>query len=276
MRDRRHPELVSPHNPRVKEWVSLLQKKGRLQHGKYLLEGTHIVGEALSRGLALDTLLYSVERGIPAELSRFADDPRWIAVSEEILHKCSDTQTPQAVLAVLPISSTAWSPALIKARQSTHAELIVVLDEVRDPGNLGTIMRSAAAVGADGLILGKGCADLFSPKTVRSTMGALFQLPAYSAQLSECIPQAVAAGIQVLALTAVAPTSIYEVDFRKPTWVLAGNEGSGISAGVMSLAGISSVRIPMHANSESLNAAMATTIALYEAFRQRQWNPQQS
>ncbi len=258
-------EIVSVQNPRVKSWAGLLEKKGRNEQHRYLLEGVHLVKEALLADVPLETLLYSLERGIPAELTPWKDDRRWIAVSEPVLAKCCSTKTPQAVVAVAHMVEPVADSLL-------SAPWVLVADGVQDPGNIGTMIRSAAAVGVDAVILGPGCADLYAPKTVRATMGALFQVPVLqltkTSELVHLLQQVRSSGTQVLVAALEGGATMYDVDWRERSWLVVGNEGSGVSPEIVAVAS-QNVYIPMSGQTESLNVAMAATVLLYEAYRQR-------
>lgn len=258
-------EITSVHNPRVKQWAQLLTKKGRDQQGKFLLEGSHLTEEALKSGMPVETVLYSLEKGRPDGLLALgqAGGIEWIGLSEPVLAKCTETGTPQGIVAVC--AKPDWSADGILEQVNA---LVVVVDGVQDPGNLGTIVRSADAVGASGVLLGKGTVDLYNPKTVRATMGSLFHLPVVECDLYEVLPAAVGKGIHVVGTRLGASKQCYEVDFRPSTWLLVGNEGSGVSPELASYV-TEDIVIPMRGKAESLNVAMATTVLLYEAMRQR-------
>lgn len=257
-------QILSVQNPKVKQWSLLLTKKGRDSQGKFIIEGTHLVQEALQSGVLLETLLYSIDKGLPAELEPLLPDRSiCIGVSEEVLAKCSDTQTPQGVAAIAEKYGLA-SSGLLEHPQP----LVVVLDGVQDPGNVGTIVRSADAAGATGIVLGRGTADLYNPKTVRATMGSLFHLPIVEADLDELLPMAASKGVRLVGTSLQAESNCYELDLRLPTWLIVGNEGSGVSPLVERHVTHRTI-IPMHGKAESLNVAMATTVLLFEAARQR-------
>ncbi|WP_164821836.1 TrmH family RNA methyltransferase, partial [Paenibacillus koleovorans] len=148
------------------------------------------------------------------------------------------------------------------------APLVVCVDGVQDPGNLGTIVRSADAVGATAVVLGRGTVDLYNPKTVRSTMGSLFHLPIVEAELEPLLAEAGARGVQLVVTSLQAQESCYAVDFTRGTWFVVGNEGRGVSDSVARHVN-RHVIIPMPGGSESLNVAMAATVLLFEASRQR-------
>lgn len=260
-----HPVITSVHNPRVKEWAGLLERKGRQKQGKFLLEGVRLVEEALKSHAPVETVLYSADRGIPAELARYAhDDAReWLAVSEAVLAKCCDADTPQGVVAVVRKSPV----GALEAAAAPNA-LVVAVDGVQDPGNLGTIIRSADAAGATAVVLGRGTVDLYNPKTLRATMGSLFHLPVIEADLPSVLQKLPADRLQVIGTSLQAKESCYETDFTRPTWLIFGNEGAGVSPQVAAFVR-RSVRIPMPGRAESLNVAMAATVLLFEAARQR-------
>ncbi|TVY05569.1 TrmH family RNA methyltransferase [Paenibacillus cremeus] len=260
--------ISSVHNERVKQWTQLLDRKGRDKQGRFLIEGVHLVQEALGSDIPPDVLVFSAERrDAVAGLLREAETRglECVAVTEAVLAKCTDTETPQPVFAVVP--KLPWRAADLLAA-SEKAGLVAVIDGIQDPGNLGTIIRSADAVGASGVLLGKGTVDLYNPKTVRSTMGSLFHLPIVQGDLTEWLPQAAERGVRIVSTRLENAVSIYAYDFRQPTWFVIGNEGQGVSAAVQALAG-DHVQIPMQGRAESLNAAMAATIVLFEAMRQR-------
>lgn len=258
-------EITSLQNPKVKEWASLLDKKGREKQQQFLIEGVHLVKEALQSDADVRTVVYSLERGIPKELAplQSGSSVEWTGVSEQVLAKCTDTQTPQSVFAV--VWKLRWqAEQLLDAKNS----LVVVVDGVQDPGNLGTMIRSADAVNATGVVLGRGTADLYNPKSVRSTMGSLFHLPIVEADLTELLPVARARSIQLVNTSLQAQDSLYEADLRGSTWLVVGNEGQGVSEAVARHVD-KHVKIPMPGRAESLNVAMATTVLLFEALRQR-------
>ncbi|WP_055105915.1 TrmH family RNA methyltransferase [Paenibacillus ihumii] len=259
-------QITSPHNPRVKEWAGLLEKKNRDKHLKYVIEGIHLVQEALRAGADLECVCYEIERGIPAELSEAASASlgvEWIGVTSVIIAKCTEAKTPQPVFAVVRKSGGQLEPLL-----SGENSLVVVLDGVQDPGNVGTIIRSADAVGASGVIVGAGCADIYSPKVIRSTMGSLFHLPVIEGDLADLLPQAKARGIRLAGTSLQAAKNCYAYDFTGPVWLLLGSEARGLSLGVRELMDDGLI-IPMQGQAESLNVAMAASVLLFEAQRQR-------
>ncbi|WP_209974642.1 TrmH family RNA methyltransferase [Paenibacillus eucommiae] len=257
-------DIVSPQNARVKVWAQLLDRRGRDKQRKFLIEGIHLVEEAVKAQAEVLTIIYSLDKGKPAELyERTVGYIEWVGVSQAVLEKCSDTQSPQGIIAIVQMNISPADQILEMAH-----DLVVVVDGVQDPGNLGTIIRSADAVGASGVLLGHGTVDVYNPKTIRSTMGSLFHLPIISADLLDVLPAARAAGIQLVTTSLQATHSCYETDLSKPTWFILGNEAKGVSAEVAAEADMK-VIIPMQGQAESLNVAMAATVLLFEASRQR-------
>lgn len=258
--------IVSPQNTRVKEWAQLLEKKHRTRQHKYIIEGIHLVQEALGAGADLECIVYDGEQGVPIELAGLENPLKrveWVSVSPAVIAKCTDTMTPQPVFAIVRKSKEPLK-SLIAERQG----LVVVLDGVQDPGNVGTIIRSADAAGAAGVVLGAGCADVYNPKTIRSTMGSLFHLPIVEGELQTLLPEAKAAGVRLVSTSLQAEHSCYSYNFTQPVWLVIGNEGKGISDTTAQLVD-DAITIPMQGQAESLNAAMAATILLFEAMRQR-------
>lgn len=264
--------IHSLQNKRAKEWATLLSKKGRQQTGLYLAEGIHMVLEAAGSGL--QTIVYDEQRGIPPELAGLAaqasnerqagDVPalEWIAASPAVMAKCTDTDSPPPCFGVVA------KQQLAAGDLAAHGSLVIVLDGVRDPGNVGTIIRSADAAGADAVVLGRGCADPYSPKTVRSTMGSIFHIPVVEADLLELLPQAKRAGKPILGTSLDGAIECYEANLRADAWLVLGSEGDGLSPAVLELVD-QALLIPMKGQAESLNVAMAATILLFEALRQR-------
>jgi len=266
---REHLLISSVQNERVKLWSSLLDKKHRDRHNLFIIEGIHLIKEAIKEKLEIEAIVYDAERGIPEEINALAEQvasfTEWYKASAAVMKKCTGTDSSPPIFAVLG-----------KLRHQTEAlyrpnGLVVALDGVRDPGNVGTIIRSADAIGADAVILGKGCVDLYNPKTVRSSMGSLFHLPIVELDLLEAIPPAKEKGIHILGTSLQATDNCYTYSWKSGTWLVMGSEGDGLSPQVEELVN-RTIIIPMLGSAESLNVAMATTVLLYEALRQRNFS----
>jgi len=266
--------ISSTANPTIKRLVQLHERRGRLQQGLYLMEGVRLVEESLDGGvgpaivLVAPDLLHATARGRALyERLRHEPDARaaadLIEVSAAVLRHVSDTETPAGVVAALPRAPLADLGALPAA-----AGLVLVLDGIGDPGNAGTILRSGAAAGVDGVVALSGCADLYAPKVVRAAMSAHLRVPlAVDVTLAELEAWLPARGQAILA-DAHAPESVYDRDLRVPTVLIVGGEAHGArQTGV--LTGVQPVSIPMPGAAESLNAAVAAAVILFEAVRQR-------
>ena len=253
--------ITSPQNPKLK-LVRALQGRPKERHeaGAFLAEGVRLVEEALAAGWPFRFVLYGSqlsERG-RALVERLAGvDVE--QVDDALLESVSETETSQGILAALEL------PTL---QSSTLAALNFVLipDQIRDPGNLGTLIRSAAAAGVDAVLIPPETADAFSPKVVRTGMGAHFRLPVYSLGWDEI--QAAITGCAVFLADAQGQTSCWGADFRQPLALIVGGEAEGASQSARKLAD-RLVNIPMPGKIESLNAAAAGAILMFEVVRQR-------
>lgn len=259
--------ITSLQNEKVKAMAALLEKKHRDRTGRFLVEGVHLVQEAFQSGAELETIVIDTERGVPAELRTLLGqiDCELIEATPAIMAKCTGTDSPP------PVFGIAAKPLVDASALFRPLSLVVVLDGVRDPGNVGTIIRSADAVGADAVVLGRGCVDLYNPKTVRSTMGSLFHLPVLEGDLEELLPEAKKRGIRLVGTSLQASATCYTYDWREPTWLLLGSEANGLSDAALAQVDTRMI-IPMHGKAESLNVAMASTVLLYEAMRQRRYS----
>ncbi len=194
-------------------------------------------------------------------------------VSDACMNKMSDTETPQGIIAAVRMTGFSLEDIISRHDDSGEAAgesepLILIAEKLQDPGNLGTIIRTAEAAGVTGIILSKDCADIYNPKTIRSTMGAIFRMKMYvSDDLVSDISRLKAYGVKVYAMH-LSGSEFFEKDFTKGTAFLIGNEGNGLSAEV-SAAADEMMRIPMMGKVESLNAAVSASVVAYEALRQR-------
>jgi TrmH family RNA methyltransferase len=263
--------ITSAQNPKVKAWASLLEKKHRDRTGTFLIEGVHLLQEALkAEGLvSIEAIAVDDERGWPEELAgaRLPERTPVYALPASVMAKCTGTDTPPPVFAVVT-KPRYGHDALLR-----EGGFVVALDGVRDPGNAGTLIRAADAVGADAVVLGRGSVDPYNPKTVRSTMGSLFHLPVVEGDLAELLPEAKRRGARLVGASLDARQSCYAFDWRPACWLLLGNESNGLSPAVSALVG-AHVLIPMRGQAESLNVAMAGAVLMYEAMRQRYFDPE--
>jgi RNA methyltransferase, TrmH family len=259
--------LESPQNPRVKTWASLKTRKGRQQTGQFLAEGLRLVDELLRSSLEVTALLWDVSADELPDSLREAASERGVPIYElspNAYRSVSDTVTPQGVMAVAKLPDNS---RMERAEFPSH---VLLLDGVQDPGNVGTLIRTADAFGIGAVCCGTGTADPYSPKVVRASMGGLFRLPVASVDSSSYIRtwRSKWHGGQVLITAAGAPIACDEVNLRDPALIVIGGEAYGVSKEVAELAD-QKIRIPMTGMAESLNAAIAGAVILYEVSRQR-------
>lgn len=252
--------ITSTANSKIKR-VRRLQQERRFRERQqaYVVEGTRWLQEAAPELATQATVFYTANwAGAPQNeelLACFEQRPQ--EVSEEVMAAMSDVATPQGVLAVLPIRPRPLLPT---------PPLLIVLDGLQTPGNLGTLLRTAAAAGADGMLLAPGSVDAYNPKVVRGAMGAHLRLPIHSVDWDEI--RRLTAHTAIWLATASGAVSYTDANWRRPSTLIIGSEAHGGGEQARRLAQ-NTVYIPMHADTESLNAAMAAGIILFEAARQR-------
>jgi TrmH family RNA methyltransferase len=273
--------ITSGANAAVKRARKLLQKKGRDTDDAFLIEGFILIGEAVRSGLEIERVFLrgadadgdmrrSLET-IPGFARMHAEETRGgasqvsgmpgvetVSLSENIFDGIADTATPKSMIAV--------------AKKPHHTEApgdaLLVLDRIQDPGNVGTLIRTAGAIGFDGALCVKGTADPFSPKAVRASAGALFRLPVYeTGDPSVALEMLRSEGYRVALLDAGGASLCWDANITGRTAFIVGNEGGGVDPRFADAADIT-VRVPMTADAESLNAAVAAGIAMYERRRQ--------
>lgn len=263
--------IDSPANKKIKLAAALKQRKQREKTGLFVAEGLRLCEMAADSDWAIEFGLLTCqiqdqERG--RELLAKLEDrgcPLY-EVPENIFAKAAATETPQGIMLVM-----AQKNPSLPEQAAKDKPLYVVMDGVQDPGNAGTIIRTADAVGADGVILLKGTVDAFGEKVVRSTMGSIFHVPVYSGvSVAELADFAQNSGMQLLA-TALDDTAKphFQQDFTQGTAVVLGNEGNGVSEELLAVA--QKTYIPMYGQAESLNVGMSAAIVLYEVLRQRKF-----
>lgn len=263
--------IDSPANKKIKLAAALKQRKHREKHGLFVAEGLRLCEMAvaadweISYGL-LNSQLTAQERGRVLLDKLIERGCPLYEVPESVFTKAAGTETPQGILLVMQIKQR---PLPVQAEG--EMPLYVVMDGVQDPGNAGTIIRTADAVGAQGVIMLKGSVDVFADKVVRSTMGSLFHVPLYTGvTVAELTAFCRASKLQLLA-TALDETAAphFARNFRQGTAIVLGNEGKGVSAEILAQA--EKTYIPMYGQAESLNVGMSAAIVLYEALRQRKF-----
>jgi len=254
--------ITSTHNPKLKLIRALRGRaKERRDAGAFLVEGVRLVEEAVNSNWRLRFALYDEslnERGrsqVEGLRSRGVDVEE---VSTGLMKSLSETETPQGILAVLEFAQLPIP---------NYCDFILILDTIRDPGNLGTLLRTAAAAGVQAVLLPPETTDAFSPKVVRSGMGAHFRLPIDSMSWEEISQVVKLAGLQVL-IADMNGQSCWETDLRQPIALIIGGEADGASESARKLAS-QKISIPMSGKIESLNAGVAGSILMFEVVRQR-------
>ena len=262
--------LENPRSPRVRAVAKLTKRSARQETGLFLLEGPQAAREALA--FRPDTLVELF--ATPTAMERHQDirDAAGDAgldivfTTEAVLDALADTVTPQGIVAV-----ARQSPTALKDIFAASPTLIAICEEVRDPGNLGTIIRAADAAGADAVVLTGRTVDPYNPKVVRATTGSLFHVPvAVAAELAATVERAHGAGLRIVAADVGGEDFLARRDvLAAPTAWLFGNEARGLDDDALALADLS-LRLPIYGRAESLNLATAASVCLYEtAFAQR-------
>jgi len=235
--------------------------KERRDANAFVVEGVRLVEEAVNAGWKFQFALYSdglSERGKNLLDRLIAKNIEVDNVAGDLLQKLSDTETPQGILAVLEFNQLPIT---------NNPNFILIPDQIRDPGNLGTLLRTAAAAGVQAVLLPPETTDAFAPKVLRAGMGAHFRLPIHSLSWDEITEMSKSANLQVY-IADMDGTSCWETDLRKPLVLVIGGEAEGASDEARRLA-TQKISIPMSGNVESLNAGVAGSVLMFEVVRQR-------
>ncbi|MBQ8815515.1 MAG: 23S rRNA (guanosine(2251)-2'-O)-methyltransferase RlmB [Lachnospiraceae bacterium] len=263
--------ISSTSNAQVKQVVALQTKaKVRREQGQFVVEGLRLTVEVpadrLERLYVTQQFLQEHPEAVRRSDRETAVLPYEI-VTEQVLRAMSDTQNPQGILGV--VRQQEYS--IEEMCRGKKAPLLLILENIQDPGNLGTMMRTAEAAGVDGVIMSRDTVDIYNPKVVRSTMGAIFRLPfAYVESLDEVMEQCRQLGITTYAAHLGGKNNYDKENYGGGSAFLIGNEGNGLTDKLAGQADIL-VKIPMAGKAESLNAAVAAAVLVYEAARQREF-----
>lgn len=257
--------ITSTSNARVKELVQLQKKsKVRNEQGVFLVEGVKMYQEIPQEQLVKVYVSETFADKQKEEINRLKDRRKLEYLSDHVFQYVSDTKTPQGILCVVRQSTYCLEDIL----EAEDAHLLV-LDNLQDPGNLGTILRTAEGAGVTGIIISKESVDIYNPKVIRSTMGSIYRVPfVYVEDLKEAIAKVKAHGIFTYAAHLDGKNSYDKEDYTKKTAFLIGNEGNGLRKEIADLAD-TWIRIPMQGQVESLNASIATSVLMFETARQR-------
>ncbi|MCD8198896.1 MAG: RNA methyltransferase [Phascolarctobacterium sp.] len=258
-------EITALQNPLIKETAELKQKKYRLQRQKFLAEGLNTVEVAVSCGAA-ETLFYTHTedmRILNLLKKAVSANVKSVCVSDRVMKKIADTETPPGLAAVCKMQHLKLEEML------ADGKTLLVLDRVSDPGNVGTIIRTADAAGFGGVVLLRGSADIYAPKAVRASMGSLFNLNVLDGiEEKEFIVAAKEAGYTLLVTSLKGDDNFYGTDLSGQLAIVMGSEISGVSDTLIE-ASDKKVFIPMEGRAESLNVAVAAAIVMFEILRRR-------
>ncbi|MGN0405033.1 MAG: TrmH family RNA methyltransferase [Bariatricus sp.] len=263
--------ITSTGNSRVKQLIQWQKKrKARDRDGVFLVEGIRMFVEAPRENVRELYVSESFFRNQREELRLDGWGEKLEILSDHVFEHVSDTMTPQGVLLVMEQQKYTLEEVLSKGSERAKAEpLLMVLDNLQDPGNLGTILRAGEAAGVTGVILSRDSVDIYNPKVIRSTMGSIYRMPfVYVEQLPEVVSKLPGIGIRTYAAHLEGKNSYDKENYKKGTAFLIGNEGNGLRKEAADAADIY-VRIPMCGEVESLNAAIASSVLMFEAARQR-------
>ncbi|SHJ62470.1 RNA methyltransferase, TrmH family [Clostridium cavendishii DSM 21758] len=253
-------KIESKENTLFKEFKKLKEKKYRQQKQSYIVEGFRFVEEAIRSSANIEYIVIDEKVLDKAEELLNENNIKSIKVivlASSLFNQLIFTETPQGIIAITKMKDFSLS----------EGEIFVLVDKVQDPGNMGTIIRTAHAVNAAGIILTKGTVDVYNDKTLRSTMGSIFYMPIIVDNDLSLIKKLKEKNYKLIVSSLQGKNNFFEEDLSGNIIIAVGNEGSGVSKEIEDLADIK-VRIPMPGNAESLNVAVATSIMLYEKIRQ--------
>ena len=246
--------IESVNNPKVKQWRKLLTKKERDKSESFIVEGFHLVEEAVKQGEQILEIIVSDQVGLP---------PRWdvnstpvTLVTEEISKLLTETETPQGIYAICRV------PSKNSEILAEEGKTFLLIDAAQDPGNLGTMIRTADAAGIDAVIVGHGSVDIYNSKVLRSAQGSHFHLPIIRDNLHEWIKKLKEKNIPVYGTALEGASAYTDISSRESFALIVGNEGNGVAKDLL-LSTTANLYIPIFGKSESLNVAVATGILLY-------------
>ncbi|MCC5889475.1 MAG: RNA methyltransferase [Alkalibacterium sp.] len=249
--------IESVQNKQVKEWKKLLTRRGRSKQQKYLVEGDHLVEEAIKSESPIDAIIIRDDKADKFEA--YSESFNTVLITTEIAELLSDTVTNQGLFAVINI--------IEETEKIEGRKPVLLLDEVQDPGNLGTLIRTADAAGFEGVVIGKGSVDLHNPKALRSAQGSHFHLPVIHDDLTKWIDFFEKRRIAVFG-TALDSRAISYRDLTPPETfaLIVGNEGSGVNPAFLKRT-TENLYIPIKGEAESLNVAVAASVLMFSLYQ---------
>ncbi len=255
--------ITSDKNKIIKDIIKLKQKKEREKMGKFYIEGERIIDEIPSH-INVETYIFSENfYNKLLDKNKYSNTPK-IIVSDTVFKKISDTINPQGIMAICNIPKNSIENIKIKENN-----FFVILDRISDPGNMGTIIRTAEALGVDAIFLSKGCVDLYNDKVIRATMGSIFHTNIVeSCDINNLIDYLKNNNINIICTHLEGAKAPYEIDLKKSLAILIGNEANGVLDEYKNKSD-ELVKIPMVGNVESMNASISSAIIFYEVLSQR-------
>jgi TrmH family RNA methyltransferase len=262
--DSRLRRVTSRQNGLIKDLRKAFSQNEPTSEGYIAIEGVRIIEEAIRSGLRFQAVFFS-DAGSPHSaklLPQIASQVEILLLPDEVFVSAVNTESPQGVAALVKLRPTKFEDLM------EQAPLLLGIAGIQDPGNLGTVIRSAEAFGARAVLLGEKTVSHFNPKAVRASAGSLFREPLLRVKMAETIPLLKEKGVRVLATSSHKGKPLHEANFTGAAMIIVGNEGAGVPPEILSLAD-ELVNIPHSPRVESLNAGIAASILLYEAARQR-------
>jgi RNA methyltransferase, TrmH family len=263
--------VQSKQNARLKELRKALANPSREGRGLVGIEGPNLLKEAVCAGLRIDCVFAAQGTDAMREVLTLPPETEILAMPKELLDSVLATEAPQSIAALVEPPDWTWAHIVgvhVRGGKEKSPALVVVLESLQDPGNLGTILRSAEAFGADGVICLPGTVNAWNPKAVRASAGSIFRLPILAVSAQDCFARLLESGVKIWTTTVKAAQPANLVDLTGPVALLIGNEGNGVSDHLAAQAA-GRLTIPCPGPVESLNASVAASVLLYEASRQR-------
>lgn len=255
--------ITSQNNPLIKEIISLQRKKNRWKSKKFLIEGIKFLNEAIKYKAHISKIVFTdalCDSELGKELHKeIINNNDTIYVPNELFNKISNVENTQGILGIIEFKNRETSDLLNKG-------ILFYLDGLQDPGNMGTIIRSADAFGIRGLIIGKNCVDPYNPKVVRATMGSIFRVPLYFETGEKPFSSHTLRNRRIVVTSLNDSKPINNFQFNENDIIVIGNEGNGVSSDILDMSDIK-ILIPMLGDAESLNAGVAASIIMYECSR---------
>lgn len=255
--------ITSVQNQQIKNLIQLNKKaKYRNEKGLFVIEGIKLFQEAPQN--CIKSVYISESLFNRKEHEKLLSDFSYEVIKDDIFQKVSDTKTPQGIICVVQ-----QQKYVLKDLINQSNPHLILLEDLQDPGNVGTIIRTGEGAGVTGVILSKNSVDIYNPKTIRSTMGSIFRMPfLYVEDFYETLAELKKAGVKTYAASLDGTKFYDQENYGQSIGFLIGNEGNGLSEKAMNSADFK-IKIPMEGSVESLNAAVAATVLMYEAYRQR-------